>query len=224
MDDLCKAKSGSGSVRAAGPLVSRRGFAALGGAAALAAGSGLAEAAALELNDSKETIATPQGAADARFVRPATGQHSGVVMWASANRIGAADMAAARKLAEQGFAVLVADLPLHRIVAKDLSGLHADQLINRDARALVAWLSKQEAVLPAEETAKSAVGLGNGYTLRSVSAARPYLSLASRAERMEAAQSARLFAVPKAAVGASPAKMAKLAESAHMAYRRTSLA
>ena len=206
----------------------------MGAAGTFAAFAGTAQAAALELTKgeltrneltrSQVSIATPHGPANGWFVRPASGQHPGVVMWPDAAGLRSSTQAIASQLAEQGYSVLVVDRSYHRAIASAVAtgqgnGVHADQLVSRDARAFVAWLNGQETVQPAIAAADNISGIGNGYSLRSISAAQPRLSLATRSERVAAARSAYLFAVPEATVARSPALMAKLHATARLLYR-----
>lgn len=193
--------------------VTRRGFATLSAAGAVAVCAGAAKAAPLTLTESRTSVATPHGAADAWLVHPASGRHPGVVMWPDAAGLRGSTLAVARQLAGQGFAVMVVDRTYH---GADLSGIEAHRRANRDAKAFVAVLNRHDAVQPA--AAKSG-SLGNGYSLRSISAAHSRLSLASRAERIAAAQSGLLVAVPDALVARVPAKMDKLSEAARLAFR-----
>ena len=99
------------------------------------------------------------------------------------------------------------------------TGTDSHQVINRDARALVGWLNSHSAVQPALARAASVAGLGNGYSLRTISAAAPRLSMANREQRIAAAQSGLLFAVPDASVARNPARMDRLQEIARLAHR-----
>lgn len=200
--------------------VSRRGFAAMGAAAAAVASVGTAQAAtATVLKKSREVIATPLGSADAYFVRPDSGRHEPVVLWAAGGESRGASVAVADYLAEQGFAVLMVDRPYHALAAVQADGLHVDQLTNRDARALVAWLNRQDGVQPSVESMADPVGLGHGFTLRNISASHPRMSLANRSERQSAAQSAMMVAIPTAGVARKPDRMEKLSQAVRLAHR-----
>jgi carboxymethylenebutenolidase len=204
--------------------VTRRGFGAIGAAGAFAACAGAAKAKPATLVESRETVATPHGAAQAWFIRPDTGRHPGVVMWPDAAGLRNSTLAVARGLAAQGLSVLVVDRTYREAKLAELNSgqgdtHHAVQLANRDARAFVAWLNAQNSVQTASAKSGGMSGIGHGYSLRSVSAAHPQLSLATKSERMAAAQSAFLFAVPDATVASMPEQMAKLSEAARLTYR-----
>lgn len=192
----------------------------MGAAVAAATSIGTAQAATpTVLKKSREAIATPLGTADAYFVRPDSGRHEPVVLWAAGGEGRSANVAVADYLAQQGFAVLMVDRPYHALAAGQAGGLHVDQLANRDARALVAWLNRQEGVNPSREDAASVAGLGHGFTLRNVSASHPRMSLASRSERQSAAQSAMMVAIPTAGVARKPERMEKLSQAVRLAHR-----
>jgi len=183
--------------------VSRRAFAAVGAAGAFAALTGTAGATPLKVAATRVTVATPSGSVGGLFIAAGEGRHPGVVMWAAPDA-----EPIARNLAERGFAVLLVDSSRH--AAAD------PRSINREAKALVAWLADQPAVDRAR-TVPGSAGIGNGYVLRSVSAARPALSLATRAERKSAAACGMLFALPELAVARSPARMGAINDSARIA-------
>src|ERR1700761_9107613 len=105
----------------AGKGLSRRDFAALGAAAAIAAcsgGDGQAKAggtakAGLPLAERTGEITTPDGTCDAFFVHPAKGAHPGVVFWPDVAGLRDAKKVMARRLAGAGYAVLVVN-PYYR--------------------------------------------------------------------------------------------------------------
>ena len=93
--------------------LSRRDFVTLSMAAGLAAAAGGA-AAALPLVEKDVTIKTPDGECDAAFIHPATGAHPGVVIWPDAFGLRPAMRDMARRLAAEGYAVLVPN-PFYRV-------------------------------------------------------------------------------------------------------------
>lgn len=142
--------------------LSRREF-AIGTAAALAAYSQLAVAAE-KLTERKVEIATPDGKCDAFFVHPNKGRHPGIVFWPDALGLREAKQAMARRLAADGYAVLVVN-PYYRNVRAPLDLDFAalltpegrqkigpympaltSQAISQDAIAHVAFLDSQQAV------------------------------------------------------------------------------
>jgi carboxymethylenebutenolidase len=144
-------------------LISRRDFLAMSVAAGLAAGPAGASAALIERD---VLIDTPDGRCDAAFLHPATGKHPGILFWTDALGLRPAMRAMARRLAAEGYAVLLPN-PYYRnerapVVdsanfdfarpddRKRIFGLMAtladDALVRRDVRAFVAFLDAQAAV------------------------------------------------------------------------------
>ena len=144
--------------------MTRRGFGAFSSVAFLAActtttgdlaGTGVVERAV--------NIASPDGTIDGFFYYPASGAHAAAIMWPDVAGIRPASKAMARRLAGEGFAVVLAN-PYYRDVAgqqfADFAELaekgfatvapwrenHTAQGIARDARALIAWLDAQPQV------------------------------------------------------------------------------
>ena len=93
--------------------LSRRDFVALSVAGGLAAAATSAQAA-LAIVETDVTIRTPDGTCDAVFIHPATGAWPGVLIWPDAFGLRPAMRAMGRRLAAQGYAVLVPN-PFYRI-------------------------------------------------------------------------------------------------------------
>lgn len=139
-------------------LVTRRQFGAMVGAGACLALPQLANAQAVA--ESEVTITTPDGVAEAYFVRPATGAAPGVLVWPDIFGLRPAFRQMGKRLAGSGYAVLVVNqfyrerklpitqngtntpipelLPLARALNE---GTHMT-----DAKAFVAWLDSQASV------------------------------------------------------------------------------
>ena len=92
--------------------VSRRDFTALSVAAGLTASTGVASAA-MALTESDVSIKTPDGVCDAAFIRPASGKHPAVLIWTDIFGLRPSMRAMARRLAGEGYAVLVPN-PFYR--------------------------------------------------------------------------------------------------------------
>ena len=182
--------------------VSRRQFAGYGALAAVGAVTGAPAVAAAtgarELSERVVTVATPHGPARALFVHPAEGSHPGMVMWPDMAGLREGSMAIGRRLAAQGYAVLVVD----RCASK------APQQTNRDAKAFAAFLGAQDAV---------AASTG-AYTLRTVAAFPVVRGLEASAIR--GAQAGFLFAV---APGVRRSDAAVLRDAARAAHRLASV-
>ncbi len=168
----------------------RRQFAAMSVAAAAAGGIGSSASAA------PLPVAERSVSGGALFA-PVSGEHPGLVMFASPAASASANAAVAQGLATQGWAVMLVPA---------LSG--DPQQMNRTAKGYAAKLAAQSGVS----------GDRDAYVLQSVSAAQPALSLASRSERQAAVQRTVLFALP-AATTKSSAKRESLDQAARALYR-----
>lgn len=184
----------------------RRQFAAMGAIATTVMGwSGTAAAAAPSaVIEQSVKIPAQRGQIAGKMFKPEVGAQPGLVMFASAAASPAANAAVARQLAEQGWSVLLVDAPI---------GANPET-INRDARALVAWLKAQSGVAGAEQP-----GSKDGYRLQSIVAAYPKMSLASRAECRAASCSAVLFAVPEGQAAKTEARTESLTGAARALHR-----
>lgn len=148
--------------------VSRRDFGAMSLAGAAIACAPVAEEASdaspAMLVESKVTFATPAGTMDGEFFHMATGIAPGVILWPDIAGIRPAKRQMARRLAEAGYAVLLAN-PYYRDVAGQQFADFADfagnggwgkvtpwrskftaETIATDARACAQWLMQQSAV------------------------------------------------------------------------------
>jgi carboxymethylenebutenolidase len=95
------------------PIVLRRDFIARSVAAGLVAATGQSFAAAFPVVETEVTVKTPDGACDAAFVHPASGAHPGVIIWADALGLRPAMRDMAKRLAADGYSVLVPN-PFYR--------------------------------------------------------------------------------------------------------------
>jgi carboxymethylenebutenolidase len=87
-------------------VLSRRGFVAASIAGGLAAATPVARAA-LPLGESDVSIKTADGTCDAAFIHPASGTYPGVLVWVDAFGLRPSMRDIARRLAAEGYAVLV---------------------------------------------------------------------------------------------------------------------
>jgi len=94
--------------------VSRRDFIARSVAAGLAAVAGPSLAASQPVVESEVTIKTSDGTCDAAFIHPATGSYPGVLIWPDAFGLRAAMRDIAKRLAAEGYSVLVPN-PFYRV-------------------------------------------------------------------------------------------------------------
>lgn len=187
--------------------VSRRQFAGYGAAAAVGAMTGVpavaAATAAPALSERMVSIATANGMTNGFFVHPGAGQHPGVVMWPDMAGLRESSMAIGRRLAAQGYAVLMVDCCASG-PACDPVAANVAQRTNRDAKAFAAFLGGQDAVAEAK----------GAYILRTVAAVPVARGLETSAIR--GAQAAFLFAV---APGARRGDAVALRDAARAAHR-----
>lgn len=121
-------------------VVSRRQFGTAAGVAAVAASTpGVAMAAGSskigEVSERTVSLSTPKGSVSGFYVHPAKGKHPGVVGWRGEAGLNVTSRTEARRLAKQGFSVLVLD--------RD----GADPApIESDATGAVAWMEAQKNV------------------------------------------------------------------------------
>ncbi len=96
-----------------GSDLARRDFVALSMTAGLAATAGPA-AAALEVIETNVEIKTPDGTCDAAFIHPKTGSYPGVLIWPDAFGLRPAMRDIGKRLAAEGYSVLVPN-PFYRV-------------------------------------------------------------------------------------------------------------
>jgi len=130
-----------------------------------ATGLATAAAAAVSVVETDVTIKTPDGTCDAAFIHPASGSHPGVLIWPDAFGLRPSMRAMAKRLAEQGYSVLVPN-PFYRVgkapffedastvnFAKDrgkiqplMDSVNAPGNPEKDAMAYIAFLDAQKQV------------------------------------------------------------------------------
>jgi len=94
--------------------IARRDFVALSVAGGLAASSGSAAAASLDVVEADVEIKTPDGTCDAAFIHPKSGSHPGVLVWPDAFGLRPAMRGIGRRIAAEGYSVLVPN-PFYRV-------------------------------------------------------------------------------------------------------------
>lgn len=169
--------------------MTRRAFAATGALAGLAActsmDGGRGEAG---LSETMVSIPTPDGTMDAYFVHPAKAAPA-VILWPDIAGLREVKKAMARRLAGEGYAVLVAN-PYYRDAPAPQFADFADfmksngfqtvtpwrnratpQAIMRDGKALVTWLDSQRAVDTARGIGNQGYCMGGSYTVYTAAAA-----------------------------------------------------
>lgn len=144
--------------------MTRRRFGALGTAGLVAACTSMGEGANGGLTESAVAVATAHGTMDGFFVHPAQGKHPGILFWPDIAGIREAKRAMARRLAGEGYAVLVvnqyyrtgpapfwedfADFLAHGGFARasEMRAALTPEAIMSDAEAATGWLDRQGAV------------------------------------------------------------------------------
>lgn len=176
--------------------LSRRSFAATGALAGLAACTSMDGAGAAGLSESMVAVPTADGTMDAFFVHPARSAPA-VILWPDIAGLREAKKAMARRLAGDGYAVIVPN-PYFRDTAAVQFADFADfvaqkgfekvgpwrakvspETIARDARALVAWLDAQDAVDTREGIGNQGYCMTGGYTIHSAAAVPSRLKAAA---------------------------------------------
>src|ERR1700746_2983092 len=115
---------------------------------------------AVSVTESDVMVKTPDGTADCYFVRPATGTAAGVLLWPDIFGLRPAMRNMGKRLAENGYAVLVVN-PFYRMkkapkaphgaappIAEVMPHMQAlnETTHMTDAKAFVAWLDQQASV------------------------------------------------------------------------------
>jgi carboxymethylenebutenolidase len=172
--------------------VSRREFGAGSLAVGLAAVSGAASAAERPLTETEVLVKTPDGTCDAAFVHPTTGSYPGVIIWPDVFGLRPAMRQFARRIAAEGYAVLVPnpfyrtakapvfdnpaafdfDNPAERAKLPPLTGpLMAPGAAENDAVAYVAFLDAQKEVDKAKKIGTQGYCMGGPLVVRTAAAA-----------------------------------------------------
>src|SRR5450432_374285 len=100
--------------------IARRDFVALSVAAGLTTTAGPAAAAGVDVVETNVEIKTPDGTCDAAFIHPKTGSHPGVLIWPDAFGLRPSMREIARRIAAEGYAVLVPN-PFYRVAKAPFS-------------------------------------------------------------------------------------------------------
>jgi carboxymethylenebutenolidase len=169
--------------------ISRREFAAMGTAAALAACTGTqATAADGSLVETMVDVHTPDGAADCFFVHPAKGKHPGIVFWPDIGGLRDAKKAMARRLAAAGYSVLTVNpyyrsakapvmasfaefrTPEGRAKVMPMVALLTPEAVARDGAAFAAFLDAQAAVDKRRGLGTQGYCLSGPFTIRTAAA------------------------------------------------------
>jgi carboxymethylenebutenolidase len=171
--------------------ITRRDFVSLTVAAGITAAAGTGADARQKLVETDVTIKTPDGTCDAALIHPASGSHPAVVIWPDAFGLRPAMRDMARRLAGEGYAVLVPN-PFYRVAKAPLfesaanfnfgdpaqrsklgplmGSIGAAGAAERDATAFVAWLDTQKAVDRGKKIGTQGYCMGGALVMRTAAA------------------------------------------------------
>ena len=169
--------------------LSRRDVMMLSAAAVAAASAWPLEAAAMaEVTERAVDIKTPDGTCDAVLVSPAKAKSPAVILYPDALGLRPVKVAMAKRLAAQGYAVLVINPfyrarrapvfppsfdyanPADRAELAKLREAHTHDALTRDAHALVAFLDAQPEVDPKKKIGAVGFCMGGSMTIRAAAA------------------------------------------------------
>lgn len=177
----------------AGPLPrgpSRRDFVTLTAAAGLAASTGVGAADERRIVEQDVAIQTADGSCDAAFFHPASGTHPGVLIWTDIFGLRPAFREFGRRLATDGYAVLVPN-PFYRTgrapIIENVSAfnfqtdrakltpfttpLNEPRAVDSDARAYIGFLGAQSAVSQSKRLGVQGYCFGGPLMMRTAAAA-----------------------------------------------------
>src|SRR4051794_26749239 len=170
--------------------ITRRDFVKTTVVAGLAAAAG-ANLGAQQATETNVQIKTPDGTCDAAFIHPAAGSHPAVVIWPDAFGLRPSMRDMARRLAAEGYSVLVPN-PFYRVakapVFEDASNfnfgdpaqrskltplmgsVNAEGAAERDAAAFIAWLDTQPQVDRNKKVGTQGYCMGGALVVRTAAA------------------------------------------------------
>lgn len=168
--------------------LSRRDFVAKSIAAAVVVATGSASAAQ-PVTEMTVNIKTADGICDAAFVHPGSGEHPGVIIWPDAFGLRPSMRGMARRLAEDGFSVLVPN-PFYRVgkapfwedaskvdFSKErdkltplMGSINAPGAAEKDAQAFITWLDQQPSVSQTKKIGTQGYCMGGALVMRTAAA------------------------------------------------------
>jgi carboxymethylenebutenolidase len=167
--------------------ITRREFVGLSLAVGLSAG--LASGGDLKIVETDVEIKTPDGACDAAFIHPASGSHPGVLIWTDAFGLRPSFREMARRLAVQGYSVLVPN-PFYRVgkspfyedaskvdftkerakIGPLMASVNAEGAAEKDAPAYIAFLDAQKQVNKSKKIGTQGYCMGGALVMRTAAA------------------------------------------------------
>ncbi len=166
--------------------IARRDLVAFSMAAGFAAAAGSASAASLDVVETNVEIKTPDGTCDAAFIHPKTGAHAGVLIWPDAFGLRPAMREIGKRIAAEGYSVLVPN-PFYRVSKAPFSdashfdfqnqadrakltpltgSLTAPGNVEKDAIAYVAFLDARKEVNKAKKIGTQGYCMGGPLVVR----------------------------------------------------------
>src|SRR3954471_20761766 len=166
--------------------LTRRDFVAMSIAAGIVAAAGSASAADMPVTEKDVEIKTPDGTCNAAFIHPTTGTHPGVIIWADAFGLRPVMREMGRRLAKEGYSVLVPN-PFYRVVRDAnldprtfdfgkpedrnkltplMGSVNAPGAAEKDAVAFVAWLDQQKEVNKSKKIGTQGYCMGGPLVMR----------------------------------------------------------
>ena len=171
--------------------ISRRDFLARSVAAGLVAATSSPFAATLAVIESEVTVKTPDGTCDAAFIHPASGVYPAVIIWPDALGLRPAMRDMAKRLAAEGYSVLVPN-PFYRIskapqfetaanvdfknpdtmakIRPLMSSVQSAGNAEKDAVAYVTFLDAQPGVDKTKKIGTQGYCMGGGLVVRTAAA------------------------------------------------------
>jgi carboxymethylenebutenolidase len=171
--------------------ITRREFVTMTVAVGIAAATGVDASAQSQGVEANVEIETADGTCDAAFIHPATGSHPGVLIWTDAFGLRPSMREMARRLAADGYAVLVPN-PFYRVakapvfesassfdfgdpaqrskLAPLMASINAPGAAERDAAVFIAWLDAQSRVDRSKKIGTQGYCMGGALVVRTAAA------------------------------------------------------
>jgi carboxymethylenebutenolidase len=171
--------------------LSRREFVTMSVAAGIAVAGGAMSGAELPVKENDVQVKTPDGVCDAAFIHPTSGTHPGVIVWPDAFGLRPAMRDIGKRLAAEGYAVLVPN-PFYRVAKAPgtpdpasfdfqnqadmaklrplMASIGASGAAEKDAPAFVAFLDAQPQVARTKKIGTQGYCMGGPLVVRTAAA------------------------------------------------------
>lgn len=120
--------------------INRRGFSTMSAAAIFAGAFPLTAYGSDDITETHVNVVTPDGVSDCYFAHPAKGKHAGILVWPDIRGLRPAFEAMGKRLATEGYAVLVVN-PFYRNARAPVVGPDAD-FSDPDTRTLLRGMTR----------------------------------------------------------------------------------